>query len=98
MTNSLNIPYVQHFNQGLAPELEVLGGKGASLVTMTDAGMPVPPGFVVTTASYDEFLHGTGLAEMIEGLLSNLDVDDIKEVDRQCQKMRALPYTMPTAS
>jgi pyruvate,water dikinase len=89
MTNSLNIPYVQHFNQGLAPELEVLGGKGASLVTMTDAGMPVPPGFVVTTASYDEFLHGTGLAEMIEELLSNLDVDDIKEVDRVSAHIRA---------
>lgn len=82
MTNSLNIPFVQRFDEGLDPVLEVLGGKGASLVTMTDAGMPVPPGFVVTTASFDEFIREAGVAAHIEQLLSDLDAEDIKEVDR----------------
>lgn len=95
MTNSLNIPYVQHFNQGLEPELEVLGGKGASLVTMTDAGMPVPPGFVVTTACYDEFLHGSGVAEKINELLSDLDVEDIKAVDRASAEIREVLISRP---
>ncbi|AJE66595.1 PEP/pyruvate-binding domain-containing protein [Corynebacterium glutamicum] len=82
MTNSLNIPFVQRFDEGLDPVLEVLGGKGASLVTMTDAGMPVPPGFVVTTASFDEFIREAGVAEHIDKFLNDLDAEDIKEVDR----------------
>lgn len=82
MTNSLNIPFVQRFDEGLDPVLEVLGGKGASLVTMTDAGMPVPPGFVVTTASFDEFIREAGVAEHIDKFLNDLDAEDVKEVDR----------------
>lgn len=35
MTNSLNIPFVQRFDEDLPPLLEILGGKGASLVSMT---------------------------------------------------------------
>ena len=49
--------YVQFFDGGIAPEHDLLGGKCASLVTMTAAGMPVPPGFAVTTATYDEFVE-----------------------------------------
>ena len=45
--------YIQFFDGGIEPTLEMLGGKCASLVTMTAAGMPVPPGFVVTTAAFD---------------------------------------------
>lgn len=88
MTNSLNIPFVQRFDEGLEPKLETLGGKGASLVTMTDAGMPVPPGFVVTTASYDEFLREAGVADMVGHLLDGLDVEDIQEVDRVSAQIR----------
>lgn len=82
MTNSLNIPFVQRFHEGLPPALEILGGKGASLVSMTDAGMPVPPGFVVTTACFDEFIREAGVAADITRLLADLDATDIREVDR----------------
>lgn len=82
MTEHTTIPYVQTFDDGRAPELEALGGKGASLVSMTAAGMPVPPGFVVTTASYDDFLVQAGIAGDINRLLTDLDVDDVTEVDR----------------
>ena len=82
MTNSLNIPFVQRFDEGLPPLLEVLGGKGASLVSMTEADMPVPPGFVVTTACFDEFIREAGVAADIEKYLSDLDPEDVTEVDR----------------
>ena len=52
--------YIQFFDGGIAPTLENLGGKGASLVTMTEAGMPVPPGFVVATAAFDAFMDARG--------------------------------------
>ena len=60
--------YVQFFDGGIEPKLETLGGKGASLVTMTAAGMPVPPGFVVTTAQFDAFMEEAGITQEIHEL------------------------------
>ena len=37
-------------------DLETVGGKGLNLVRLTQAGMPVPPGFVVSTLAYQSFL------------------------------------------
>lgn len=88
MTISLNDPYVQRFDEGLEPRLEILGGKGASLVSMTAADMPVPPGFVVTTASYDDFLVQAGIADDINRLLADVDPEDIAAVDRVSAAIR----------
>ncbi|HEU4965504.1 MAG TPA: pyruvate, phosphate dikinase [Bacilli bacterium] len=43
--------YVYLFEEGHAGMREVLGGKGANLAEMTRAGLPVPPGFTVSTAA-----------------------------------------------
>ena len=46
---------------------EVAGGKGASLARMRAAGMPVPPGFVVTAAAFNDSLARRGvLGEITE--------------------------------
>lgn len=78
---STNSPYVTFFDSGQTPTLESLGGKCSSLVTMTAAGMPVPPGFAVTTAAYTEFAAASGLTEKIGRLLANLDADNVVAVD-----------------
>ncbi len=44
-------------------DLESVGGKGASLGEMTAAGLPVPPGFVVTAQTYRTFIESTGIDE-----------------------------------
>ncbi len=85
---TIDTRYVQFFDAGLAPEHDLLGGKCASLVTMTAAGMPVPPGFAVTTASYDAFVSASGLAEIIREQLAGLDADDVASVDRFSQLIR----------
>jgi rifampicin phosphotransferase len=46
-------------------DLATVGGKGASLATLRRAGLPVPPGFHVTTAAYRRFVAHHGLAEQI---------------------------------
>ncbi len=79
---TIDTRYVQFFDGGVASDHDQLGGKCASLVTMTAAGMPVPPGFAVTTTSYDEFVTASGLADIIRELLSGLDTEDIASVDR----------------
>ncbi|MEF8841461.1 MAG: phosphoenolpyruvate synthase [Haloarculaceae archaeon] len=44
-------------------DIDSVGGKGASLGEMTAAGLPVPPGFVVTAETYRSFIEETGIAE-----------------------------------
>ncbi|MGW5973393.1 PEP/pyruvate-binding domain-containing protein [Streptomyces sp. NPDC055186] len=77
------------FDSGHAPALELLGGKCASLVSMTTAGMPVPPGFAVTTAAFDRFVDGSGLREEIQAALAEIDPDDVACVDRVSARIRA---------
>ncbi len=47
--------YVYLFKEGNAQMKELLGGKGANLCEMTRIGLPVPPGFVITTEACNEF-------------------------------------------
>ncbi|MEO8263402.1 MAG: PEP/pyruvate-binding domain-containing protein, partial [Pseudolysinimonas sp.] len=64
---------IRFFDDAGAPEHALLGGKCASLVALTAAGMPVPPGFTVTTAAYDLFLTETGIAPVLADGLRGLD-------------------------
>ena len=41
--------YVYNFHQGSKDLKSLLGGKGANLAEMTNIGLPVPPGFTITT-------------------------------------------------
>jgi pyruvate,orthophosphate dikinase len=43
------MPYVFAFEQGSKEQKYLLGGKGANLAEMTNLGLPVPPGFTITT-------------------------------------------------
>jgi pyruvate,water dikinase len=52
-------------------DLETVGGKGASLGELTEAGLPVPPGFVVTAETYRTFLETAGIeTELFEEILA----------------------------
>jgi pyruvate,orthophosphate dikinase len=48
--------YVFDFSEGGMEELDLLGGKGANLAEMTRLGLPVPPGFTITTEACREYL------------------------------------------
>ena len=50
------------FDEAACTEVEVAGGKGASLARMTALGMPVPPGFVVPADALEAALAGTAAA------------------------------------
>ena len=56
-------------------DIDSVGGKGASLGEMTAAGLPVPPGFVVTAGSYRSFIEETGIAEELFEAVE-VDADD----------------------
>ncbi len=88
MTNHDSHDYIVHFDAGHEPTLALLGGKCASLVSMTAAGMPVPPGFAVTTAMFDHFVEATGLREEIVTRLAAIDPEDVTGVDRLSAEIR----------
>jgi pyruvate,orthophosphate dikinase len=48
--------YVYDFTEGDKDQKDLLGGKGANLAEMTKLGLPVPPGFTITTDACREFL------------------------------------------
>jgi pyruvate, orthophosphate dikinase len=47
--------WVYSFNEGSAAMRDLLGGKGAGVAEMTRAGLPVPPGFTITTEACNAF-------------------------------------------
>ncbi|BCU82405.1 pyruvate, phosphate dikinase [Polycladomyces abyssicola] len=54
------------FHEGNAQMRSLLGGKGANLAEMTRAGLPVPPGFTITTeACNDYYAAGKQLSEQL---------------------------------
>jgi pyruvate,water dikinase len=68
--------------------VELVGGKNASLGELTAAGVPVPPGFAVTTAFYERFLNGSDLSGRIDRHLAEVDHSDTDEVERASQLVR----------
>ncbi|MDA0679620.1 MAG: phosphoenolpyruvate synthase [Proteobacteria bacterium] len=74
-------PYVIKLNQLGMQDVEIVGGKNASLGEMIsnlgNLGVDVPGGFATTAAAYRDFLNTDGLADRINDKLAELDVDDI---------------------
>jgi pyruvate,orthophosphate dikinase len=54
-----NPKWVYHFEEGSAAMVDLLGGKGAGLAEMTGIGLPVPPGFTLTTQSCLSYLNNS---------------------------------------
>ncbi|HEY5502213.1 MAG TPA: pyruvate, phosphate dikinase [Candidatus Anoxymicrobiaceae bacterium] len=69
--------YVYDFDEGNKDMKELLGGKGANLAEMTSMGIPVPPGFTITTETCVSYLEACqypeGLAEQIAEKLASLE-------------------------
>ncbi|WP_420119770.1 PEP/pyruvate-binding domain-containing protein, partial [Micromonospora sp.] len=69
--------YVYDFAEGNKDLKDLLGGKGANLAEMTNLGLPVPPGFTITTGACQAYLatgrEPDGLAGQIEAHLEALE-------------------------
>jgi cytochrome P450 len=69
-------------------DVRAVGGKAASLASMTAAGLPVPPGFVVTTAAFEA--ARAGVRDTVAAALTGLDATDTAALDRTSAHIRAL--------
>ncbi|MGW4424073.1 pyruvate, phosphate dikinase [Streptosporangium sp. NPDC004631] len=63
--------YVYDFTEGNKDLKDLLGGKGANLAEMTNLGLPVPPGFIITTDACRRFLQDGELPEGLEEEISH---------------------------
>ena len=62
-------------------DVPVAGGKAANLGELVRAGLPVPDGFVVTTAAYDDVVHTLDLRSAILALVPAADPSDGSDQD-----------------
>ncbi len=69
-------------------DIPIAGGKAANLGELTSAGFEVPPGFVLTTESYDYFLKQNHLREVIAKALEGLNVSSDAALQEASGKIR----------
>ena len=66
--------WVYDFHEGSARQKNLLGGKGANLAEMTNLGLPVPPGFTITTEACKVYLEsGEEPAALRDEVSAHLD-------------------------
>ncbi|MGB0098693.1 MAG: PEP/pyruvate-binding domain-containing protein [Nocardioides sp.] len=79
-------PLVLDFADERCRDVELSGGKGASLAAMTQDGLPVPPGFVITSEAFAEAVDGERLLRCIK----ERDLDGARAVVAQTEPPRDL--------
>ena len=69
--------YVYDFSEGGMDQKDLLGGKGANLAEMTNLGLPVPPGFTISTDACRAYMERArlpdGLADEVNEHLAALE-------------------------
>lgn len=68
--------YVLWFEECDIHSVPTVGGKNASLGELLKAGIPVPPGFAVTTSAYDRFIDECKIRQEILEILNKVHGDD----------------------
>ena len=81
----MSVKYVYSFNEGSKEMKSLLGGKGANLAEMTKIGLPVPPGFTITTQACNDYYENNKtikqeIIDQIEEKLSSLEKDLKKQL------------------
>ncbi len=84
--------YILDLSSVNSSHLATVGGKNASigemLQNLTQAGIKVPGGFVLTVAAYHEFLAYNCIEENIKNKLAELNISDVKALDKASQQIR----------
>ncbi len=68
--------------------LDNAGGKGASLARLTRLGLPVPPGFIVTTDAYRLFVTANNLGDVIKTSIQDIPAEDAAQLERASAGIR----------
>jgi pyruvate,water dikinase len=83
------------FDEVTKKDVPIVGGKGANLGEMTNANIPVPPGFIVTADAYFDFLKKSRLTDKMRHLLEPLDSGDSKQLQQIAAQVKQLIMDTP---
>ena len=72
--------FIKFFEQISKYDIAMAGGKGASLGEMTQAGIQVPPGFVILASAFEKFLEETDLCVEVDSILHSVNHKKIHTV------------------
>jgi phosphohistidine swiveling domain-containing protein len=84
------LPLNAEMKGDVAQEIALVGGKGANLVRLAQAGFPVPEGFLVTTHAYRSFVGANDLEGAILAALPTKNMDDLAALEAASKQIRAL--------
>ncbi|MGB9635608.1 MAG: PEP/pyruvate-binding domain-containing protein, partial [Candidatus Micrarchaeia archaeon] len=74
--------YISWFGDLGKSDVGIAGGKGANLGEMYRAGFPVPPGFVVTSNAYFDFIKEADLKNQIQNVIKNTNIYNPEELQK----------------
>eukprot|EP00814_Leptocylindrus_danicus_P000592 CAMPEP_0116024612 /NCGR_PEP_ID=MMETSP0321-20121206/12435_1 /TAXON_ID=163516 /ORGANISM="Leptocylindrus danicus var. danicus, Strain B650" /LENGTH=924 /DNA_ID=CAMNT_0003496405 /DNA_START=157 /DNA_END=2931 /DNA_ORIENTATION=+ len=86
------------FREGNKSMREILGGKGANLAEMTNIGLPVPPGFIISTKVCNDFLERNELSADLERKYIEALRTVESQIGRDFADTRALPLLLSVRS
>jgi len=87
--------YVQKFEDLNKSDIGIAGGKGANLGELTQAGIPVPPGFVVTAETYEKFMEDSGINDRVLDILDKIDINDTKALQAAAEEIKSIIIETP---
>ena len=87
--------YVIKFEDLTKNDIGIAGGKGANLGELTQAGIPVPPGFVVTAETYDKFMQDTGIFNSVMDILKEVDINNTKQLQEAAEEIKRIIVETP---
>lgn len=81
-------PIIAFFKEIDKHDIPLVGGKGANLGEMTQAGFPVPNGFAVTVEGYERFLEENHLHQYLIDVLKETDVRNPESLENASRKIQ----------
>ncbi len=78
------------FEEVTKGDIPMVGGKGANLGEMTNARIPVPNGFIITSQTYFDFLDKTHLMDKIKAMIEPVDINNSKALQQISVKVKQI--------
>ena len=83
------------FNDIKKDDIDLVGNKSIEISDLYIKELPIPPGFVITTEAFKEFLDYSGIRTTIIELISNLDVDNHERLNEISERIQDLIIRAP---
>ncbi|MCH7553123.1 MAG: hypothetical protein IIC82_03895 [Chloroflexi bacterium] len=87
--------YIKDLTEVRAVDVPLVGGKGANLGELVSLGIPVPPGFCITTEAYEAFIQANDLGPAIRDATTAIQPGDPQSTTQASQRIRSLIEAAP---